>query len=76
LFVEKIENFVRQKIKLDIKFRKNYEIYNVARNKIIANFLHIQKNKKDLVYKKEALRKKHTLIEQEIKNQVATTTIR
>jgi len=75
LLAKKTKNFIKQKIKSNAKFREKYETRHATRNKIPANFPIIQKNKKDLVYKKETLRKKHTLIEHKVANQNATTTI-
>jgi len=76
LFAKKIENFVKQKIKLNARFREKYKIRYATRNNILASFLTIQKNKKDLKYKKRASRKKRTLIRREATNQDAITTIR
>ncbi len=69
LFAEKIKNFVKQKTKLNTRFCKKYKTHYIVCSKISANFLTIQKNKKDLVYKKKTLHKKRALIEQEIENQ-------
>jgi len=68
LFAKKTKNFVKQKIKLDTKFREKYNARYTTRNKIFASFSTILKNKKVLVYKKERSRKKRILIKQEIIN--------
>jgi len=73
LFAEKAENFVRQKIKSDTKFCKKYKTYYAVCSKISASFSTIQKNKKNLVYKKETSRKKRALTEYKAADQNTTT---
>ncbi len=66
LFAKKTKNFAKQKIKSNIKFCEKYEIRYTTCNKIITSFSIIQKNKKDLIYKKETLCKKRKKITNKI----------
>jgi len=68
LFAEKTKNFVKQKIKSNTRFREKYKIHYAARNSIFASFLIVQKNKKNLIYKKRAFRKKRALTKKEATN--------
>jgi len=68
LLAKKTKKFVKQKTKSNARFREKYKTRYIVRNKMFASFSIVQKNKKDLVYKKETSRKKCTLIKQEIKN--------